>query len=99
MRPSDLRRFSFQKPPFGSLRGAKQGLSEEPLADLAERRHGDARILATHKSAQNHRKNEVFPSPTVSQNFDDFLLEHLVRDQGVGGSNPLSPTNYPKRVH
>src|SRR5437667_1174627 len=27
------------------------------------------------------------------------LVEHLVRDQGVGGSNPLSPTNYPKRVH
>ena len=23
------------------------------------------------------------------------LVEHLVRDQGVGGSNPLSPTNYP----
>jgi hypothetical protein len=24
------------------------------------------------------------------------LVEHLVRDQGVGGSNPLSPTIYPK---
>ena len=24
------------------------------------------------------------------------LVEHLVRDQGVGGSNPLSPTNYLK---
>jgi hypothetical protein len=23
------------------------------------------------------------------------LVEHLVRDQGVGGSNPLSPTIYP----
>ena len=23
------------------------------------------------------------------------LVEHLVRDQGVGGSNPLSPTKYP----
>ena len=22
------------------------------------------------------------------------LVEHLVRDQGVGGSNPLSPTKY-----
>jgi hypothetical protein len=22
------------------------------------------------------------------------LVEHLVRDQGVGGSNPLSPTIY-----
>ena len=26
------------------------------------------------------------------------LVEHLVRDQGVGGSNPLSPTNNPSRV-
>jgi hypothetical protein len=26
------------------------------------------------------------------------LVEHLVRDQGVGGSNPLSPTNYLKRL-
>ena len=24
------------------------------------------------------------------------LVEHLVRDQGVGGSNPLSPTNLSK---
>ena len=26
------------------------------------------------------------------------LVEHLVRDQGVGGSNPLSPTNYSQAV-
>ena len=26
------------------------------------------------------------------------LVEHLVRDQGVGGSNPLSPTNYFQRL-
>ena len=26
------------------------------------------------------------------------LVEHLVRDQGVGGSNPLSPTNLFKRT-
>ena len=25
------------------------------------------------------------------------LVEHLVRDQGVGGSNPLSPTNISKQ--
>ncbi len=24
------------------------------------------------------------------------LVEHLVRDQGVGGSNPLAPTNLKK---
>ena len=27
------------------------------------------------------------------------LVEHLVRDQGVGGSNPLSPTIYSQAVH
>ncbi len=26
------------------------------------------------------------------------LVEHLVRDQGVGGSNPLSPTNLFKQL-
>ena len=26
------------------------------------------------------------------------LVEHLVRDQGVGGSNPLSPTNFIKHL-
>ena len=26
------------------------------------------------------------------------LVEHLVRDQGVGGSNPLSPTIYFERL-
>jgi hypothetical protein len=27
------------------------------------------------------------------------LVEHLVRDQGVGGSNPLSPTNLFNGIH
>src|SRR5215469_11605393 len=27
------------------------------------------------------------------------LVEHLVRDQGVGGSNPLSPTKSLKQLH
>jgi hypothetical protein len=31
------------------------------------------------------------PSNTVGEWLS--LVEHLVRDQGVGGSNPLSPTN------
>src|SRR5215831_4489834 len=35
------------------------------------------------------------PSAAVSFAFGEWLslVEHLVRDQGVGGSNPLSPTN------
>ena len=33
---------------------------------------------------------------TACQNVGEWLslVEHLVRDQGVGGSNPLSPTNF-----
>ena len=27
------------------------------------------------------------------------LVEHLVRDQGVGGSNPLAPTIFPLKNH
>ena len=27
------------------------------------------------------------------------LVEHLVRDQGVGGSNPLSPTIFDEHCH
>jgi hypothetical protein len=35
-------------------------------------------------------------SAAVSSAFGEWLslVEHLVRDQGVGGSNPLSPTNF-----
>jgi hypothetical protein len=33
--------------------------------------------------------------PKASRSIGEWLslVEHLVRDQGVGGSNPLSPTN------
>ena len=34
------------------------------------------------------------PAANVSMDIGEWLslVEHLVRDQGVGGSNPLSPT-------
>jgi hypothetical protein len=34
--------------------------------------------------------------PKASRSIGEWLslVEHLVRDQGVGGSNPLSPTNF-----
>jgi hypothetical protein len=40
----------------------------------------------------------AFPPPSSAREFPRVgewlsLVEHLVRDQGVGGSNPLSPTN------
>src|SRR5258708_2250286 len=39
-----------------------------------------------------------FPAPRLARGSDFFgewlsLVEHLVRDQGVAGSNPVSPTN------
>jgi hypothetical protein len=35
------------------------------------------------------------PEAKMSKTLGEWLslVEHLVRDQGVGGSNPLSPTN------
>ena len=37
-----------------------------------------------------------FPTYAVSDPVGEWLslVEHLLREQGVGGSNPLSPTNY-----
>ena len=44
------------------------------------------------KSSVSERREQVFrASATVGEWLS--LVEHLVRDQGVGGSNPLSPTN------
>ena len=36
------------------------------------------------------RPNDTHPQPMFGEWLS--LVEHLVRDQGVGGSNPLSPT-------
>jgi hypothetical protein len=38
-------------------------------------------------TAKRFQGNLIFVGEWLS------LVEHLVRDQGVGGSNPLSPTN------
>ena len=43
----------------------------------------------------------AFPAGHVCQSIVGewlSLVEHLVRDQGVGGSNPLSPTNHFKQI-
>ena len=38
---------------------------------------------------------QCLPAHSVQPHVGEWLslVEHLVRDQGVGGSNPLSPTN------
>ena len=54
---------------------------------------------------RNHLLGPVFPSAHVVPMIVSVdlvgewlsLVEHLVRDQGVGGSNPLSPTNFFKK--
>jgi hypothetical protein len=40
---------------------------------------------------KDHRCSKIKGPTTVGEWLS--LVEHLVRDQGVGGSNPLSPTN------
>ncbi len=47
------------------------------------------------------RRSRVFPNTRrIPQSVGEWLslVEHLVRDQGVGGSNPLSPTNLLKQM-
>src|ERR1700689_2539953 len=49
---------------------------------------GSARDLSARKHLSNRKFGEWLS-----------LVEHLVRDQGVGGSNPLSPTIKPSRIN
>ncbi len=44
-----------------------------------------------------------FPAAAVSRTLSPVgawlsLVEHSVRDRGVGGSNPLAPTNFPNKI-
>jgi len=43
------------------------------------------------------RPDDTHPQPMFGEWLS--LVEHLVRDQGVGGSNPLSPTNKINNLH
>ena len=60
-------------------------------------------VSATLVKAQSRGKRaRPRPSDTLPQPmFGEWLslVEHLVRDQGVGGSNPLSPTNKINNLH
>ncbi len=57
-----------------------------------------ARMLLWYTCRVGQRVEQARPAvaPTLQQHLGEWLslVEHLVRDQGVGGSNPLSPTNY-----
>jgi hypothetical protein len=55
----------------------------------------DGGFCYTKPSASNGKTHQATPEDTLLQTmFGEWLslVEHLVRDQGVGGSNPLSPT-------
>jgi hypothetical protein len=51
-----------------------------------------ATLIKRHRGVKRARPrpNETHPQPKFGEWLS--LVEHLVRDQGVGGSNPLSPT-------
>ena len=50
------------------------------------------RVVDTNFRAANRLRKGRFVGAWLS------LVEHLVRDQGVGGSNPLAPTNLLKNL-
>ena len=59
----------------------------------------DHRFTAIIDSYRNAARFDVTYAPASSYVGEWLsLVEHLVRDQGVGGSNPLSPTNIFKQI-
>ena len=46
------------------------------------------------------RKNRGFQNNAENQGFGEWrsLVAHIVRDDGVGGSNPLSPTIFSRKI-
>jgi hypothetical protein len=55
-------------------------------------------ICAVRQSAQAKGAQQFLLRPSTVGEWLS-LVEHLVRDQGVGGSNPLSPTNLFKHLN
>src|SRR6516225_8809625 len=65
--------------------------------DQRQRSHRPRRFCYTWQSASSGKTHQAAPDDSrISTEFGEWLslVEHLVRDQGVGGSNPLSPTIY-----
>src|ERR1019366_1193441 len=74
------------------------------VAGLAGAESAPARDRTGQPPGENHQPQNAilskFETPRRSRGGSVgewlSLVEHLVRDQGVGGSNPLSPTNFLK---
>src|ERR1019366_4646195 len=76
------------------------------VAGLAGAESAPARDRTGQPTGENHQPQNAilskFETPRRSRGGSVgewlSLVEHLVRDQGVGGSNPLSPTNSFKQL-
>src|ERR1019366_3526920 len=72
------------------------------VAGLAGAESAPARDRTGQPTGENHQPQNAIlskfetPRRSCGGSVGEWLslVEHLVRDQGVGGSNPLSPTNY-----
>ncbi len=79
---------SFRLPRSASLRQAARFTRHDPRsaacssAIIESQRDSECSFGSSSRAAAIHHVGEWLS-----------LVEHLVRDQGVGGSNPLSPTN------
>src|ERR1019366_6805629 len=76
------------------------------VAGLAGAESAPARDRTGQPTGENHQPQNAIlskfgtPLRSCGGSVGEWLslVEHLVRDQGVGGSNPLSPTNLFKRL-
>jgi hypothetical protein len=73
------------------------------LTPVADRQEGAEPTVLLHLTKRIHRENapgradDTHPQTMFGEWLS--LVEHLVRDQGVGGSNPLSPTIRINHLH
>jgi hypothetical protein len=89
---------------FSGIRRKRSNGSRAPVR--AGRRRPWCRHLLIHFEEfagvyEGSARNPLAGKPSTNRKFGEWLslVEHLVRDQGVGGSNPLSPTIlYPRNT-
>jgi hypothetical protein len=90
-------RASRSKPALGS--GGQTVVEKAAQVEWSHRSHFGAAHLLIHSGVvrvhlQGFSQEPFVPQLPPNRKFGEWLslVEHLVRDQGVGGSNPLSPT-------
>ena len=86
-------------PVGGSKLTTSRGLAQhEATARWKHQRHGEVPLRSASWVVTPGRTGEPTGEDGHSEASGAWLslVEHLVRDQGVGGSNPLAPTIYPR---